>query len=177
MFGRNSINAAAILLTAAFVLSSAETALGCSRGAPFSFNELFAADVIVRATAESYVGQPDLSLITTGVPDVEVEFKIEEVLKGKVVPKTLVLKGYLSDQDDFNDQKVPYRFVRPGGRAGSCFANTYKKGASFLLFLEKTEKGYSPNISALGPTNEQLKGEDDPWLLWVRKEVSSRATR
>jgi hypothetical protein len=175
MTRRNLTNAAAILLTAAFIFASSSAAFGCRRAGPFSFAEIAGADVIVRATAEKYVREPDLSIMTSGVPDVEVEFKVEEVLEGKDVPKMLILNGYLSDRDDFNDHEIPYKFVRPGGRGGSCFANTYKKGASFLLFLAKTEKGYTPNISALGPTNEQLRGEDDPWLLWVRKEVKSRA--
>src|SRR6185503_20371718 len=72
----------------------------------------------------------------------------------------------------------PYRFVRPGGRSGSCFANSYKKGAQFLLFLKRsnfrpeTNTGFTINISALGPTNEQLRGPGDPWIEWVKAYLS-----
>jgi hypothetical protein len=68
---------------------------------------------------------------------------------------------------------VPYMFVRRLGRRGSCFANTYKEGAQFLLFLKKTKDGYTSNISALGPTNEQLRSDNDEWLIWVRNHLKS----
>ncbi len=161
-------------MTAAFLYGSATNALSCSRGKPFSYDELFAADLIVRATAEKYVSEPDLTLMTTGVPDVQIEFRIDEILKGKERLEAILLNGYLFEKDDYNDQKLPYTFVRKNGRSGSCFANTYKKGGSFLLFLKKTQTGYTPNISALGPTNEQLRGTDDAWLLWTRDEVEKR---
>jgi hypothetical protein len=145
----------------------------CSRSAPFSFDELFAADVIVRVTAVKYIIEPDPNTRTTGEPESTIEFKIEEVLKGKNLPESVVLRGYLSDRDDFNDVEVPYKFVRPNGRAGSCFANSYKEGAQFLLFLKKKEDEFTPNISALGPTNEQLRGPDDAWLRWVKEYLQS----
>jgi hypothetical protein len=147
--------------------------LACSRSAPFSFDELFAADVIVRAAAVKYVIKPDPNTRTTGEPESTIEFKVEEVLKGENLPETVVLHGYLSDRDDFNDVGVPYKFVRPNGRAGSCFANTYKEGAQFLLFLKKKGDMFTSNISALGPTNEQLRGSDDPWLRWVKEYLDT----
>lgn len=120
---------------------------------------------------------PDPNTTTTGTPDSTVEFTIEETLKGENVPETIMLNGYLSDKDDYNDMEVPYKFVRPRGRAGSCFANTYKEGAQFLLFLKKTQDGYTPNISALGPTNEQLHGSDDAWLQWVRSYLKTQSKK
>ncbi len=167
-------NAAVVSAIAAIFFAASTSALGCSRFAPFSFDELFVADVIVRATAEKYVKEPDLSKRTTGIPDAEVEFKIEEILRGKDLPKTIILSGYLGDRNDYNDMPVPYTFVRKNGRSGSCFANTYQRGEQFLLFLRKTEDGYTPNISPLGPTNEQLRGSDDAWLWWARAEISKR---
>jgi len=161
--------------TALFSLSLTATSVeACSRSGPFSFEELFVADVIVRATAVSYVSEPDLSLVTTGVPDTKLTFHVEEVLKGKYIGEILILNGYLSNDDDYNEVKVPYTFVRPNGRSGSCFANTYKEGAQFLLFLKKTKGGYTSNISALGPANEQLRGPNDPWLEWARNELKTR---
>lgn len=174
--------AAVVAAMAAFVLAAAADGFGCSRAAPFQYDELFKADVIVRATAQNYVGFPigvdvKFKTRTTGVPESKIEFTVEEVLRGKDVPERIELNGYLSKDDDFNDQKPPYTFVRQGGRSGSCFANTYRQGAPFLLFLKKAEKGYTPNISALGPVNEQLRGVEDPWLLWVRDEVKKRSGR
>lgn len=145
----------------------------CLRSAPFSFDELFAADVIVRATAVKYAIEPDPNTRTTGEPESTIVFKVEEVLKGESLAQSVVLHGYLSDRDDFNDIEAPYKFVRPNGRAGSCFANTYKEGAQFLLFLKKKGDVLTPDISALGPTNEQLRGPEDAWLRWVKEYLNS----
>ena len=131
------------------------------------------AEFIVRATAVKYVREPRQDGIRyLNTPhDAEIEFRVEEVVKGKKVPETLILNGYLTDRDDHNDQPVPYNFVRPGGRGGSCFAYEYRKGAGFLLFLEKHDNKYSIFPQALGPVNEQLRSKDDEWLTWVRKNV------
>ncbi len=132
----------------------------------------------MRATAVKYVTTPEPNTFTSGVPESTVEFRIEETVWGVDVPATIVLHGYLTDRDDFNDVPLPYRFVRPDGRSGSCSANSYKTGAQFLLFLKRTganyttKTGYTTNISPLGPTNEQLRGPDDPWLQWVKAYLS-----
>ena len=94
-----------------------------------------------------------------------------ETVRGQRV-SDLVLPGYLVQEDDFNDQRAPYTFVRPGGRAGSCFANSYRADAQYLLFLRKTKTGaLTVNWAALAPVNEQLHSADDPWLLWVREQA------
>jgi hypothetical protein len=149
----------------------------CSRGGPFSFNELFDhADLIVRATAVKYAKAPaDPNMRTTGRPDSIVEFKVEEVLRGKDAPKSISLNGYLSDKDDYNEMPIPYTFVRPTGRSGSCFANTYKQDAQFLLFLKNVDGKYTSNISALGPANEQLRPDNDAWLQWVKDYLKKEA--
>ena len=163
------------LLVVVIALGS-DAANACTRRGPFSFDEIFAADAILRATPIRYEGDPDLSIMTTGVPKTKVIFRVEEVLSGKLdgVKDELSLNGYLAETDDYNETEVPYHFVRPGGRKGSCFANTYRKGASFLLFVEQTKEGLTTNISAIGSTNEQLRGPDDPWLRWVREEIDRR---
>jgi len=133
------------------------------------------ADLIVRAQAVKYNKEPG-DLRTTGVPDSKVEFEIKEVLKGDSISGIITLNGYLSDKDDFNDSPVPYDFVRPNGRHGSCFANTYKQGADFLLFLKKSSEvkwpkvttAYTVDISALAPVNEQLHSENDPWIFYIK---------
>ena len=162
--------ALALLLLAA---QGAVSPVGACQAPPVSFKDLLAADAIVRATAVKYAVAPaNPNNVTTGVPDSTVEFKVEETLKGDGPSGSLVLNGYLSDQDDFNENPVPYKRVRPGGLSGSCHANTYKQGAQFLLFLKKTAGGYTSDIIPLGPTNEQLKSETDPWLLWVKVRLN-----
>jgi hypothetical protein len=133
-----------------------------------------AADTIVRATAVEYASTPG-NIRTTGLPDSKVRFKVIESIRGPSL-SNLILPGYLADWDDFNDQRPPYTFVRPGGRAGSCFANSYRSGGQFLLFLKKTKTGeFTVNWYALGPVNEQLHSDHDPWLLWVRDQVHRAA--
>jgi hypothetical protein len=85
-----------------------------------------------------------------------------ETIRGLVL-KEVTLPGYLVDRDDFNDQRPPYTFVRPGGRAGSCFANSYRSGGQFLLFLATSKDGeLTVNWYALAPVNEQLHSDSDP---------------
>ena len=131
------------------------------------------ADVIVRATADSYDKTPEGG-VPTGVYERTVKFKIIETLKGELA-EPLLTYGYLTDEDDYNDHPVPYTFIRPDGRAGNCFARTYKKGADFLLFLKKGKDKLTPYWSALAPINEQIRPTDDKWLHWVKKQL--QATR
>ena len=148
-------------------------AYACSVARVISNVELVsAADVVVRASAVEYASPPsDPHMRTTGVPDSRIRFKIIEIIRGPVI-SDLVLPGYLDKRDDFNDQRPPYTFVRPGGRAGSCFANSYRADGQFLLFLKKTKAGeFTVNWSPLAPVNEQLHADDDLWLLWVREQA------
>ena len=140
-----------------------QDALACSRVSPVSVSEMIrGADAIVRVLASEYKTPPaDPRTMTTGVPESKIRFSVLEVIRGQGIEKELVL---------------PYSFVRPNGRSGSCFANTYRSGAQFLLLLKKTNDGdYTVNWYALGPVNEQLRSENDPWLLWVRQEAPRRA--
>lgn len=161
--------ALSVALLGYMLLASARTAHAC-RAVPLSPARLVTrADAIVRATAVKYVRAPGVELRTGGVPaGVEIKFKVEEVLKGEDIPETLIVNGYLSKVDDLNDRPVPYDFIRPGGRRGSCIANTYKKGSEFLLFLKREDDRLTPYWAALTPTNEQLRSANDPWLVWVR---------
>ncbi len=130
--------------------------------------------MIVRATALRYVKAPEGNLRSLNEPaDTEIEFRVEDTLKGENVPTTIILNGYLTDQDDFNDRPVPYDFVRRGGRGGSCSAYEYKQGAEFLLFLKKIDGKLTIRWYALAPTNEQLHSADDPWVIWVREQLKS----
>jgi hypothetical protein len=160
----------ALLLT---VVEAAQV-IGCSRFGPVDPVEMAVkADLIIRATATGYALPPsDPSSFTTGTPDAVVRFKVEERIKGPDVP-SLELFGYLKNENDYNDQAVPYDFVRPGGRSGSCFANTYRRGSEYLLVLKWSGEAYTADWYALGPTNEQLHDSTDPWLIWIRKTVGA----
>lgn len=165
-----------ILIEAMFALAwGSHTALACTRVTPVSvFEVVDGADVIVRATATEYIVAPQGNERTTGVPASRIRFKVEEVLRGPSAFFAFELNGYLGSADDFNDRTPPHTFVRPGGRSGSCFANTYRQGAQFLLFLKKQAEGYTVNWNALAPVNEQLRSETDPWLFWVRGYIAAK---
>ena len=103
-----------------------------------------------------------------------IAFEVVEVLKAAAgtTPRRLVIDGTLSDRDDFNDQSVPYGMVRPTGRAGTCYARQYRVGAEYLLLLNEEAPGmFTPYWAPLLPTNEQLHGQNDAWLAWVRAQM------
>ena len=156
-------------------MASFGNAHACSRSMPISVPWLIDnADLIVRAFPVGYLVEPG-PVWSTGRAESIVIFRIQEVLKGNAVADTLCLNGYLPDRDDFTDHPAPYRFVRPGGRAGSCFANTYRESAQFLLLLTREPDGYyTVEWDALSPVNEQLHSDEDPWLLWVKGFLAGR---
>ncbi|CAF1136312.1 unnamed protein product [Adineta ricciae] len=124
---------------------------------------------VVRARAVDYERPPNA--LGIGI----IRFAVEEVIKGNtIIPNPLRIEGTLNQYDDFNDRRVPYNLVRPGGRMGSCFARSYKQNGNFLLFLNRQ---YAPYWSALAPVNEQLHMSPtvDPWLQWVKDRVKSMA--
>lgn len=120
--------------------------------------------VIVRATAVREVSHPGAQMSS-------MVFRVVEVLKGEQVPDSLEFAGYVHDADDFNAGPVPYAYRRNGNVGGSCFAYSYKIGAEYLLFLGRFQWGLTPYHSIFSPTNEQLRGPDDPWLRWVRERI------
>lgn len=136
---------------------------------------LSAADVIVRATAGVSESPVPEALASRPVYGEWLEFRVIEVLKGSEVPSTLHIPGFLSDRDDFNPDDVPYIWVRPEGQSGSCFAYVYRRGGEFLLFLKHRAGGYTPYWSIFSPTNEQVRGADDPWVRWVRDRLAHPA--
>ena len=154
------------------VAISASVCWACFAGGTPNSVLIEKADAIVRVEVEGFAIPPtNTGFRTTGVPDSKVRFKVIEVVRGLNL-SDLELPGYVVDQDDFNDHDPPYRFVRPGGRSGSCYANSYRDGAQYLLFLKKRDGGeLTVNWAPLSPVNEQLHSEDDPWLIWVRQQV------
>jgi hypothetical protein len=101
-----------------------------------------------------------------------VRFEITEVLRGSVQDRQLTLQGTLVDGDDFNPLPVPYRMVRLAGQRGDCFASEYRTGAEYLQLLTENWSGLTARWWPLAPSNEQLRGPDDPWLAWVRDRVT-----
>lgn len=167
------LNLALVVLVSAMLVFPS-TAQACRAPRPSPLAVVSGAETIIRATATKYLKTPDGNLRQLNEPgDAEIEFTVEEVLKGKPESSTIMLNGYLTDRDDFNDRPVPYDFVRPGGRGGSCSAYEYRQGAAFLLFLKEIDGKLTVRWYALAPTNEQLHPASDPWLAWVRERLKS----
>ena len=134
-----------VIAFAALFLASVDGYACSRRDAVSSVDMVNHADAIVRAAAVEYVKPPRrfFPVWTDGEPDTTVRFEVFEIIRGPM-PSLLILPGYLSDWDDFNDHVPPYRFVRPNGRHGSCYANTYREG-QFLLILKKKRPGTLPS--------------------------------
>jgi len=124
--------------------------------------------VIVRATAVRQVSRP-------GEQRSRMVFRVVEVLKGEEVADSIDFAGYVHDADDYNAGPVPYAHRRNGNIGGSCHAYSYKPGAEYLLFLGRFRWGLTPYHSIFSPTNEQLRGPEDPWLKWVRARIPADA--
>lgn len=104
-----------------------------------------------------------------------VTFESIEWLRGvKENPITFKLDGYAVEFDDVNDATVPYQMVRLAGQRGDCFAREYRLGAEYLLLLQDRPRANMIQWWPLAPVNEQLRGEDDPWLAWVRDRAATR---
>jgi hypothetical protein len=134
------------------------------------------AKAIVRATAIRYLKEPEEKVVSAHFSyrvAGEIEFKVQEVLKGEVASPGLGVRGFLGDRDDFNDGPVPYKWGRPGTKGG-CIAEWYKRGADHLLFLVERDGRLVVSEAPLSAVNEQLRSGEDPWLLWVRDHLSAR---
>jgi hypothetical protein len=119
------------------------------------------AEVIVRArvvSADSAAGESVVS------------FAPLEWMRGGPPAGPLRVRGTLVERDDYNPRPVPYTMVRPAGQRGDCFAQEYRRGGEYLLLL----RGGTPYWKALAPLNEQVRGADDAWAVWVRARAASR---
>jgi hypothetical protein len=131
------------------------------------------AEVIVRAIAiaEDSVtrrNSPDGSSYRMPI----IRFRITETLRGGL-DGPLEFYGRLTQAaDDFNPYPVPYTTVRPNGQHGNCFATEYRRGAEYLLLLRRDQHGLTPYWVPLAPVNEQIRGDDDPWLAWIRGRIA-----
>ena len=160
----------AIVIVSIAIVTIGKQSEACQRVSPVVVSQTCTiAEYIVRATAIEYSRPPENpNMLTTGPTDSKVRFEVEEILKGDILPSSIELNGYLNDKDEFNGHPVPYDYVRKSGLRGSCYANTYKQGAQFLLFIGKSGKGFTVEIDPLAPVNEQLHSESDPWVYYIK---------
>ena len=136
------------------------------------------ADVIVRARASAVSDQPAPSsirsesrrLVHFGVLE---QLKGEALLFGEDLLFSVTAEGTLTDRPDMNPKPVPYGMVRPGGSGGGCHAFNYQHGGEYLLLLKRVDGKLTPYWASLGATNEQISGEHDPWVAWVRQQLES----
>ena len=141
-------------------------------------------------TSEALVGRADAIVLAKAQPRAlhdTVTFQIVETLKGIVPTPLIAVAGELTADDDVNDSPFPYQFVRRGGRHGNCFAKTYRAGREYLLMLRPTDPTtavrlpFAPRVTpyweALAPTNEQVTGTTDRWVVWVRAQVAKSLPR
>jgi hypothetical protein len=166
----------AAVLLAAFIHASASMAFACWWGPQAPGHLVRSAEVIVRVRAIDAVTQPGSSPFEL-LPKTVVRFLILEQLKGETRLFDLSVSGTLTAHPDFNDQSVPYPTVRLGGRDGGCVARTYQQGGEFLLFLKTQNGALTPYWAELSATNEQIRGADDPWVLWVRQELDAASRK
>jgi hypothetical protein len=131
------------------------------------------ADAIVRVRAVATAAGP--ASLRTGPysqpspgPVPMVAFEILEIVHGATPARPLRVVGVAVGADDWNDQVPPYDFVRPAGRKGRCHATEYRLGAQYLMFFRRGSVYWSP----LAPTNEQVRGANDPWVAWVKRAVA-----
>lgn len=132
------------------------------------------AEVVVRAVA---VGSATPGRKLKAWDSDTLAFEVREVLKGENVSDTIYFHGVVIEHDDFQEGPVPYLSHRTLYAAGACINAFYRIGAEYLLLLGRVPRnprlqGLTPYWTILAPTNEQLRGPDDPWLLWVREQIS-----
>jgi hypothetical protein len=126
------------------------------------------AEVVVRVHAAEYRRPPEMQ----GFPPMEIRFHVLEVLHGSDVPADLWIRAGAVAHDDFNDHPVPYLYARPDSRRGGCYAYFHRDGGEFLLLLSRDRQGLlTPYWSMGDPTNEQVRGASDPWVVWVREQL------
>ena len=126
------------------------------------------ADTIVRVRALDVVedGRPPNPYL--GRP---IRFEVVEQLRGNPVT-VLTVNGHLGDLPDMNPDPVPYGMVRRTGRSGSCYARTYQRGGEYLLLMKDVDGVRTPYWAPLSATNEQIVGDNDKWLLWVKERLN-----
>jgi len=136
------------------------------------------AHLIVRATALGYYRPPTLPRAgrgplfpaTNALPLGVISFRIDSVLKGKAPAAMRIdLEGRMVADDEINEGEVPYRTARRS-------PDDYVAGAEYLLILQQDRRGeYNTWWAAPSASNERIRGENDPWLQWIRERVAKES--
>ena len=90
-----------------------------------------------------------------------ITLRVLEVIKGAYDRPFVTVPGQIRDYASDPARRPPYEQI------GDCFARSYKDGAQYLLLL----RGGTPYWAPLSPTNEEVAGPDDPWVVWVKRQV------
>lgn len=178
---------AAVLLagSAAFAPSRGRAAPAdafCSVRPPIKFSAQRTRGIVLDATAVVRVRAIGAAPAPPGAraSGYYMAFQVLEVLKGTPASDTLVFMGVPDDRDSFrpeDEDEVPYLSYHRWS-AGDCITALYRPGAEYLLLLGRRVNGepLHPYWQILAPTNEQIRGPDDPWVRWVRTVLESRRT-
>jgi hypothetical protein len=119
-----------------------------------------------------------------------VAFRVVEVLAAPVGETALrpggqlALAGVLTRADHYSDRDEYYHRApvpRLEGRGAEIceVALGYRVGREYLLLLgrEPATGRYTPYLRQWDPSNERVRGPDDPWLQWVRAELRAATGR
>jgi hypothetical protein len=130
---------------------------------------------------ERFVDEADVILlaVAVGVEDgarpaamgSKVRFRTKQVLSGELEIGDLVFSGDIVEHSDFNHESVPYQMVRPSGQRGECYASEYRIDGEYLFLLKENQGVLTPYWAPLAPTNEEIRGQQDPWVTWVRNRL------
>ncbi|MGH7319578.1 MAG: hypothetical protein ACRELA_08130 [Candidatus Rokuibacteriota bacterium] len=104
-----------------------------------------------------------------------VDLRVLEALKGSLTQPVISVEGRLRDYQARGETSLPYRQLncaRAGG-CGGCFARDYRRGRQYLLLL----KSGTPYWAPLAATNEEVSGESDPWVQWVKAHLAKTQPR
>jgi hypothetical protein len=154
---------------AVLALSSPATALGCSPAPgyvrPSNFELVQIADAIVVATATGVKDEAKEDYF-----DRKVVFRIAQTLKGQgpgeQPPSEIEVSSLALGRTRPSDAReilAPH----PEAYMGACNRMTMAKGAAYILFLQKTSKGYAPLGYPFSRVNEDYAGEDSPWMRTI----------
>ena len=146
-------------------------------GHPSNYELVQAADAIVLARVRQVGRVPPAQEFGSALMDYRVELEIQSVLKGGIEPQTLTYFGVEDGEarprhDDFS--KPTRRGADPFTPPYPCgVPYTYRAGSQYLLFLARYKDSHVwtfPKVP-LGRLNEEVAGEDTPWLQAVRQYV------
>jgi hypothetical protein len=100
-------------------------------------------------------------------PVAAVVVEVRRVLRGSAPPDTFRVEGNLRD-DDLGERKADDFSTN----TGYCLGSFYRRFGFHLLLLRRNDRGeLAPYWYGLGPSNREVRGLFDPWLLWVQDVI------